>query len=175
MLFKRGKPDKRQEAVQEPIEAAPQGEPTYIASDTSFEGNISSNGEIHIDGELRGHVRAHTCLVDRHGEVIGGISAQYVVVRGRVIGPINATQVTIQSGAHVEGNVVHEGLSIENGAFVIGSITQSNLSEPSLAARPAVLPGFGAASYVPAQLPEPSQAKQDDDADNILPMMKALK
>ena len=175
MLFKRGKPDKRQAAVHEPIETAPPGEPTYIASDTSFEGNINSNGEIHIDGELRGHVQAHTCLVDRHGEVIGGISAQYVVVRGRVIGPINATQVTIQSGAHVEGNVVHEGLSIENGAFVMGSITQSNLPEPSLAARSAEPPGFGAASYVPSQLPEPSKAKQDDDVDNILPMMKTLK
>ena len=175
MLFKRGKPDKRQAAVQEPIDTAPQGEPTYIASDTSFEGNINSNGEIHIDGELRGHVQAHTCLVDRHGEVIGGITAQYVVVRGRVIGPINATQVTIQSGAHVEGNVVHEGLSIENGAFVMGSITQNNLPEPSLVARPAGLPGFGTESYVPTQLPEPTKAKHDDDTDNILPMMKALK
>lgn len=174
MIFRRGKPDKRQMAAQEPLESAPQGEPSYIASDTSFEGNINSDGEIHIDGELRGHVRAHTCLVDRHGEVIGGISAQYVVVRGRVLGPINATQVTIQSGAHVEGNVVHEGLSIENGAFVMGSITQSNLTEASAPIRPSSLGGFNASGFAPTPLPEPLKAEEAAEDDNILPL-KALK
>ena len=100
-------------------------EPSFIARDTSFEGNVSSDGEIHIDGEMRGSIRAHTCLVDSHGEVHGGISAQFVVVRGRVIGPITAAQVTIQAGAHVEGNVINENIIIENGAHVIGSITRS--------------------------------------------------
>jgi len=173
MLFNRSKPNKRQATVEEPIDAVQQGEPSYIASDTSFEGNINTNGEIHIDGELRGHVRAHTCLVDRHGEVIGGITAQYVVVRGRVVGPVNAKQVTIQSGAHVEGNVVHEGLSIENGAFVMGTITQGNISEP-VPPRSAALPSFSASNYAPLQLPETPKTAHVDDEDNILPM-KALK
>lgn len=107
-------------------------EPSFIARDTSFEGNISSDGEIHIDGELRGSIRAHTCLVDSHGEVQGGISAQFVVVRGRVIGPITAAQVTIQAGAHVEGNVINENIIIENGAHIIGSITRSALASQPL-------------------------------------------
>jgi cytoskeletal protein CcmA (bactofilin family) len=173
MLFNRSKPNKRQAATEEPMDAAPQGEPSYIASDTSFEGNINTNGEIHIDGELRGHVRAHTCLVDRHGEVIGGITAQYVVVRGRVVGPVNAKQVTIQSGAHVEGNVMHEGLSIENGAFVMGSIAQGNVSDP-VPPRSAGLPPFSASNYAPLQLPDAPKAERSEDDDNILPM-KALK
>jgi cytoskeletal protein CcmA (bactofilin family) len=174
MIFRRGKPEKRSMAMTEPVGQAPHGEPSYIASDTSLEGNINSDGEIHIDGELRGHVRAHTCLVDRHGEVIGGITAQYVVVRGRVLGPINATQVTIQSGAHVEGNVVHEGLSIENGAFVMGSITQSNLGDAGAAARTNLLGGFNAPNYQPAMPSEPMPAADPAIEGNILPM-KAVK
>lgn len=108
-------------------------EPSFIARDTSFEGNVSSDGEIHIDGEMRGSIRAHTCLVDSHGEVHGGISAQFVVVRGRVIGPITAAQVTIQAGAHVEGNVINENIIIENGAHVIGSITRSTSAAAPIA------------------------------------------
>ena len=129
MIFKRNKPAPRQEAAAlEPVAAETTAEPSYIGRDTTVEGNISTAGEIHIEGELRGSIRAYTCLIDTEGQVNGGVSAQYVVVRGRVLGPITATHVTIQKGAHVEGNVVHEGLSIEHGAFVMGSITQNNLS-----------------------------------------------
>lgn len=104
--------------------ATPAGEPSYLGPDTAFEGNIVCDGEIHIDCELRGTVQAATCLVDTNGHVQGSISAQFVVVRGRVIGPINAQQLTISKGGHVEGNVVHQGISIEQGAFLMGSITQ---------------------------------------------------
>lgn len=130
MIFKRNKPAPRQEvAAIEPVVADTAAEPSFIGRDTTVEGNISTAGEIHIEGELRGSIRAYTCLIDSEGQVNGGVSAQFVVVRGRVLGPITATHVTIQKGAHVEGNVVHEGLSIEHGAFVMGSITQSNLSD----------------------------------------------
>jgi cytoskeletal protein CcmA (bactofilin family) len=126
MVFGLGKNKRRLETRQIP------NEPSFIARDTAFEGNISSEGELHVDGEVRGSIRAHTCLIDSHGEVHGGISAQFVVVRGRVIGPITAAQVTIQAGAHVEGNVINENIIIENGAYVMGSITRSTLNVPTV-------------------------------------------
>ncbi|MBG1231904.1 bactofilin family protein [Aestuariivirga litoralis] len=100
-------------------------EPSYLASDVVIEGNIVTEGEIHIDGELRGSVRAHTCLVDARGQVNGPVTAQFVLVRGRVYGAITASRVTIQKGAHVEGDVIHDGLSVEHGAFVMGNISQN--------------------------------------------------
>jgi cytoskeletal protein CcmA (bactofilin family) len=114
MIFKRSKPAPRQ--------APPTAEPSYIARETTIEGNLMSAGEIHIDGMVRGLVRAHTCLVDRQGEVRGEISAEIVYVRGRVLGPISGVHVQIESGAHVEGDVTNETISIENGAYVLGSI-----------------------------------------------------
>jgi cytoskeletal protein CcmA (bactofilin family) len=128
MLFKRKKAESK--AGQTYVKQEPAGtqEPTYIGKDARLQGNVYSDGEIHIDGTIEGSVQSHTCLVDLNGEVRGSLSAQYVVVRGRVLGPITATQVTIQKGAHVEGDVMHEGLSIEHGAFVMGSITQSSMS-----------------------------------------------
>ena len=164
MIFRRNKPVPRQEtAALEPVVAEQTTEPSYIARDTTVEGNISTVGEIHIEGELRGSVRAYTCLIDTDGQVNGGVSAQYVVVRGRVLGPITATHVTIQKGAHVEGNVVHEGLSIEHGAFVMGSITQNNLTDMSASSNSyaakfgnGYLPSNsgGEAQYDPTPLPD---------------------
>ena len=169
MIFKRNKPAPRQESVAfEPVAAEPAVEPSYIGRDTTIEGNISTSGEIHIEGELRGSVRAYTCLIDTEGQVNGGVSAQYVVVRGRVLGPITAAHVTIQKGAHVEGNVVHEGLSIEHGAFVMGAITQSNISDSSILA-----PNYGAKpgnGYLPTRPPDDS-----DFDDSPLPDITPLK
>ena len=42
----------------------------------------------------------------------------------------------IQVGAHVEGNVTNETISIENGAYVYGSMRQGGLSEPQSAPAP---------------------------------------
>jgi cytoskeletal protein CcmA (bactofilin family) len=97
-------------------------EPSYIARDTTFEGNMICDGEIHIDGALRGNIRAQTCLIETHGEVIGEVVAEHIFVRGKMIGPINGRHVHIFSGAHVEGNVTNETISIENGSFVLGNI-----------------------------------------------------
>ncbi len=104
-------------------------DPSYIARDTSFEGNIICDGEIHIDGMVRGIVRAHTCLIDAHGEILGELTAEHIFIRGRMIGPVTGTHVNIQAGAHVEGNVTNETISIENGAYVYGSMRQGGLAE----------------------------------------------
>ena len=128
MIFRKTRPDRPQSSrhdMASSVNAAPAGsEPSYLGADTIIEGNITCEGEIHIDCELRGTVQAVTCLVDVNGQVQGSISAQYVLVRGRVIGPIMAQQLTISKGGHVEGNVVHQGISIEQGAFLMGSVTQ---------------------------------------------------
>jgi cytoskeletal protein CcmA (bactofilin family) len=162
MLFKRKKTEQKLDqtwTAKEQIQLP--GEPTYIAKDARLHGDILTDSEIHIDGTLEGSIQAHTCLIDQNGEVRGSISAQYVVVRGRVLGPISATQVTIQKGAHVEGDVIHEGLSIEHGAFVMGSITQSTL--------PISVPGkFANGLFQPAAMPE--DGDYTDESSNILPL-----
>jgi cytoskeletal protein CcmA (bactofilin family) len=131
MIFKRNKapsgPDVAKAGTPSPRSS---DEPSYIAADAVMEGNIVTEGEIHIDGELRGSVRAHTCLVDARGQISGPISAQFVLIRGRVFGPVTASRVTIQKGARVEGDIVHDGLSVEHGAYVVGNISQNPLLTP---------------------------------------------
>jgi cytoskeletal protein CcmA (bactofilin family) len=103
--------------------------PSVIAQDVVIEGNVSTAGELHIDGTVNGLVRAQACIVDANGIVEGEIVADEVFVRGRVVGPIRGNHVHLYSGAHVEGDVINDSISIENGAYIYGSIRRA--SEPA--------------------------------------------
>jgi len=103
---------------------APRGKlgPSIITSDVVIDGNLVSNGELQIDGEVNGHVNARAAVIDINGIVHGEVVAEDVIVRGRIIGPIRAVHVHILNGAHVQGDVLNETISIENGAFIDGKV-----------------------------------------------------
>lgn len=116
-------------APQKPASA----EPSFIGRNTVFEGHITCDGELHIDGTVRGTVRAGLCVIDQAGIVHGSVSGDIIHVRGRVLGPIQGANVYIHAGAHVEGDVFNDTISIENGAYVYGSI-RHNAAPPAASA-----------------------------------------
>jgi cytoskeletal protein CcmA (bactofilin family) len=119
MFFKKAKLRSQPQAM--PVHSEP-NEPSYIGRDAVIEGQINCDGELHVDGAFRGTVRARVCVVDLHGVVHGELSGEVIHVRGRVIGPIQGSKVYIHAGAHVEGDVFQDSISIENGAYVYGTI-----------------------------------------------------
>jgi cytoskeletal protein CcmA (bactofilin family) len=135
------------------------GEPSYIGRDTAIDGHLSTDGEIHIDGSIRGGVRARICVIDLHGVVQGEVAAEVVHVRGRVIGPIQGAKVYIHAGAHVEGDVYQDSISIENGAYVYGTIRHNN-PPPGLA------PVFSASDAKTPALDGPRPPAPADSADD---------
>ena len=106
--------------------------PSLLSMDLVIDGSVSTAGELQVDGTINGSVRARAVVVDANGVVYGDITAEEVIVRGRVIGPIRALHIHIFSGAHIEGDVINQTLSIENGAHVDGKIrrVEDPLSEP---------------------------------------------
>ena len=93
---------------------------SLIAADLKLEGSITGGSEVQIDGQVAGDVRVERVLIGEGGLVDGGVFAEAVEVRGRVSGSITAKQVRLHGAAHVEGDITHEQLSIENGAFFQG-------------------------------------------------------
>jgi cytoskeletal protein CcmA (bactofilin family) len=129
-------------------------EPSFIGRNCIFEGQIACDGELHIDGTIRGSVEARICVVDTAGLVQGTVSGEVVHIRGRVLGPIQGTNVYIHAGAHVEGDVFNDTISIENGAFVYGSIKHNSVS-----ARPKQPPVGNGTGPNPLQAPRPQQVQ----------------
>jgi cytoskeletal protein CcmA (bactofilin family) len=85
-----------------------------------IEGDISGGGEIQVDGKIKGDVRIEHVTVGDGGVVEGGIYAEAVEVRGKVVGSITAKQVRLYGACHVDGDITHEQLAMETGAFFQG-------------------------------------------------------
>ncbi len=96
------------------------GAPSVIGADITIIGDISSEGEVQVDGFIDGDIRTKTLLIGESAIVKGEIVGDTVRVYGKVNGLIKARAVTLAKSARVVGNIVHENLSIEEGAFLDG-------------------------------------------------------
>jgi cytoskeletal protein CcmA (bactofilin family) len=100
--------------------------PSIITEDVVIEGSLISGGELQIDGTVNGDVRAHAIVIDSQGVVHGEVIAEEVLVRGRIIGPIRGIHVHVYAGGHVQGDVINETISVDNGAYIDGTIRRSD-------------------------------------------------
>jgi cytoskeletal protein CcmA (bactofilin family) len=114
---------------------------SLIGADMTLEGNVGGGGELQIDGAVKGDVRVERVTIGDGGQVDGAIFAEAVEVRGRVIGAITAKQVRLYGACHVDGDITHEQLAMEPGAFFQGRSLR--LQRP--ASQPIITPPHGMA------------------------------
>jgi cytoskeletal protein CcmA (bactofilin family) len=100
--------------------------PSIIGEDLTITGNVTSKGEIQVDGIIDGDVNCGSLLLGDKSQITGGVIAEDVVVRGRVIGSIQGLRVTLQAQSHVEGDIYHQSLAIEQGAYFEGKSRRSD-------------------------------------------------
>jgi cytoskeletal protein CcmA (bactofilin family) len=107
--------------------------PSIISSGLSIQGNLSSDGEIQIDGMVTGDISCKVLIIGSDGSVAGQVMAQNVRVHGMLTGTIKAKSVFLVSTAKMYGDIEHESLAIEPGAFMEGhckrSVPNKNLPE----------------------------------------------
>ena len=94
--------------------------PSIIAADMKLVGDVTSEGEIQIDGHVEGDVRCGSITVGQSGVIKGAVRADRALVRGRITGEISARSVSLTKTAHVLGDVLHESLMVEPGAYIDG-------------------------------------------------------
>ncbi len=100
--------------------------PSIIGEDLTINGNVTCKGEIQVDGEILGDVHCGSLLLGDKSQVQGSVIAEDVVVRGKVIGSIRGLRVTLQAQSHVEGDIFHQSLAIEQGAYFEGKSRRSD-------------------------------------------------
>ena len=99
--------------------------PSIISSGLSIQGNLSSDGEIQIDGMVTGDISCRVLIIGSDGSVTGQVMAQNVRVHGMLTGTIKAKSVFLVSTAKMYGDIEHESLAIEPGAFMEGHCKRS--------------------------------------------------
>lgn len=99
-----------------------------IVPGTKIKGDVITEGDIRIDGELEGTlVCKGKLVVGQSGKVKGEVTCQNANVSGNLEGTFKASEVlAVQSTGNVSGEIVYGKLSVEMGAKVIGNLSISN-------------------------------------------------
>lgn len=105
-----------------------------LSSDLQFEGNVGGAGDLQIDGQVKGDVKVGRLIVGETGAVEGNVAADYVEVRGRVVGAVSGKQVKLIATAYVDGDITAEQLSIDIGAYFQGRVLQGRREAPQATA-----------------------------------------
>lgn len=100
--------------------------PSIISDDLVVHGNLIATGDIQIDGTVEGDVRSQSLTVGEHATITGAVMADDIIVRGRIVGSIRARRVQLSTTCHVEGDILHEALAVETGAFFEGNCRHSD-------------------------------------------------
>ena len=95
----------------------------YMGEDTVFNGSLTFDGTVRIDGKFEGQVITEdTLIIGETGHLMAEISAGTVICMGRVEGTVMASKkVEIHSTSKVVGNVKSPALYIELGGVLDGS------------------------------------------------------
>ena len=95
---------------------------SVLSADLNITGNIKTTGDVNIEGNVEGDIRAHLLTVGEGATVKGECIADDVVVNGRVVGKVRGLKVRLTSTARVEGDIIHKTIAIESGAHFEGSV-----------------------------------------------------
>jgi cytoskeletal protein CcmA (bactofilin family) len=100
---------------------------TIIASDILILGNLQGKTNVRLEGVLEGNIHVEGFVsVGESGRVRGDISAASVMVKGQVDGNIESTgKVHLGAKAKLKGNIKSCGLSIQEGAWFEGRISDA--------------------------------------------------
>ncbi len=108
--------------------AAPKAKPpaSVLSSDLHITGNVKTTGDVQIEGTIEGDIRAHLLTVGEGATIRGEITADDVVINGRIVGRVRGLKVRLTSTARVEGDIIHKTIAIESGAHFEGSVQRQD-------------------------------------------------
>ena len=114
---------------------------TLLGRGSEFEGKLSFEGTVRVDGKLAGEIFSDDVLIVGEGaEVRAEINVGAIVIEGMVHGNINAKRsVEIHTPGRVRGNIVTPSLYIEKGVMFDGNCQmEPNAGPPRATSAPAL-------------------------------------
>lgn len=94
--------------------------PSIIAADLHIVGNVSTEGELHVDGRIDGDIEGRSVTIGESGYVDGHIETREITIQGIVRGSIRARKVHLVHGCKVIADITHDVIGIDSGASFEG-------------------------------------------------------
>ncbi len=95
---------------------------TLLGRGSEFEGKLTFDGSVRIDGRFKGEIFSEDTLVVGEGaEVAAEIEIGEIIVQGTVVGNIRAKGgILIQASGRVKGDLTTPALQVDRGAILEG-------------------------------------------------------
>jgi len=123
-----------------------------LGAGTEIVGNITSNSDIRIDGNLSGNLKTKgKVVIGETGSVLGEIHCKNADIDGRIEGKIVVSELlSLKAPSNIKGDIVAKKLAIEPGAKFSGNCNMS-LDTPQTNA--------GTKESEKKEVPEPGKSK----------------
>ena len=93
-------------------------ERNIIGTNTSFKGDIVSDGDFRIDGKIEGTIKTSARIIlGKQGSIVGDVNCNNADIEGTINGTLKVEEMlTLKSSAKIQGEVVMGKLAVEPGA-----------------------------------------------------------
>lgn len=109
-----------------------------IGAGTVITGDVSSNGDIRIDGTLNGNLTTKgKVVIGETGSITGEISCKNSDISGKLKGKIKVGELlSLKASSLVEGDITTSRLAIEPGARFTGNCSMSEATTANVFGKP---------------------------------------
>jgi cytoskeletal protein CcmA (bactofilin family) len=165
----RGSNEPAKPAAQEPLAPAQRTEPpaparrseslTYLGSSTTFNGELHAQGDLKIDGKVKGMIHSEEgCLsIGPEASIEADLVVRDVIIAGLVQGNVDASgKVEIRTGGTLRGDLRTQRVQMHDGAVMVGGV---NMGEDLLASESAPVRKPAMAKVAPK--PEASASQRE--------------
>jgi cytoskeletal protein CcmA (bactofilin family) len=118
---------------------------SVISKALKITGELESTEDIQVDGQIDGDVRGVGVKIGQNAKVKGTVYGDEVELAGTVEGRIESKKVILAGTARMTGDICHQDIKIESGAYINGSL-KPEMGKPET--KPASKPAAATAAIV---------------------------
>lgn len=94
---------------------------SIVSAECYFQGTLSVQGSLRVDGHLEGSVdNARHVIVGEGGKITGDVTAQTVICGGDIIGNVCADMLEVLAKASIKGDIRAQKMAVEEGGRIEG-------------------------------------------------------
>ena len=98
------------------------GAPSLLCEDLKVNGRLEAKGDMQIEGLVEGDIFADSGTIGEQAKITGQICASLITVHGQIEGSLRAQSVHLCATCRVEGDIYHESIAVESGAYLNGKV-----------------------------------------------------
>ena len=95
---------------------------SIIGDGIDFQGEVNTEGNIHIDGIMKGAIKAYEVVIGPQGDFDGEINAEVLIINGIVKGKFNIKNLHIRRQGLLQGRAKYEIIIVESGGKIQGEL-----------------------------------------------------